>query len=126
MSKQFLAVGDYLINPELLTYAVFEQRASDPQLRLGFATRGAGPQGELCLTGDDARELLRWLRLNAVFLSSGGGFGSNAGPVQPVHATDSQTSVSHGHDRIGASWGSLSAPVGQGTGGFFSRAGERS
>jgi hypothetical protein len=31
MSKQFLAVGDYLINPELLAYAVLEPGSTEPQ-----------------------------------------------------------------------------------------------
>ncbi len=70
MAKQFLAVGDYLINPELLTYAVLEQGTVEPRLRLGFANCGADHEGDLWLTGDVAREVLRWLRLNATFLST--------------------------------------------------------
>ena len=78
MSKQFLAVGDYLINPELLTYAVAEGR----QLRLGFAQPAPDAHGELRLDGEEAREVLRWLRLNAVFLTKSGGFGSAGRPVE--------------------------------------------
>lgn len=83
MSKQFLAVGDYLINPELLTYAVSEGR----QLRLGFAQPAPDAHGELRLDGEEAREVLRWLRLNAIFLTKSGGFGS-AGVVaeEPIEA----------------------------------------
>jgi hypothetical protein len=82
MSKQFLAVGDYLINPELLTFAVLERGSADLCLRLGFASSRTEPEGDLRLTGDVAREVLRWLRLNAVFLSTGGGFGSTGIPAQ--------------------------------------------
>jgi hypothetical protein len=89
MSKQFLAVGDYLINPELLTYAILEQGATEPRLRIGFATRGTDNDGELQLTGDEAREVLRWLRLNAVFLSTGGAFGSTGNAAQPPQETGS-------------------------------------
>ena len=78
MPKQFLAVGDYLINPELLTYAITEGRV----LRLGFTHPAPDAHGELRLDGEEAREVLRWLRLNAVFLSKSGGFGSVGAPVE--------------------------------------------
>ncbi len=82
MPKQFLAVGDYLINPELLTYAVSEGR----QLRLEFSgpalsrtpTWGIGSTRD----GEEAREVLRWLRLNAVFLTKSGAFGSVGCPAE--------------------------------------------
>jgi len=72
MSKAFLAIGDYLINPALVAYAVVE----GPQLRLGFAPGAREGPGELRLHGEEGREVLRWLRLNAEFLSRTGGFGS--------------------------------------------------
>jgi hypothetical protein len=100
MPKQFLAVGDYLINPELLTFAVLEQGPAQPRLRLGFATRNAEQDGELRLTGDVAREVLRWLRLNSVFLSTGGGFGSTGIPERPSYETDSQGVARYGNGAI--------------------------
>jgi hypothetical protein len=109
MSKQFLAVGDYLINPELLTFAVLEQGAAEPHLRLGFATRAAEQEGELRLTGDVAREVLRWLRLNAVFLSTGGGFGSTGVPAQSSQQTDARGNGRRGSGTLGESWGALKA-----------------
>jgi hypothetical protein len=81
MSKQFLAVGDYLINPQLLTFAVLERESAEPRLRLGFASGTADSNSELWLTGDEAREVLRWLRLNATFLTAGGGFGATGVPL---------------------------------------------
>ncbi len=93
MLKQFLAVGDYLINPELLTYAVLEEGSAEPHLRLGFAAGGAVAAGDLRLTGDVAREVLRWLRLNAVFLSTGGGFGATGIPARPPVETDSKSQI---------------------------------
>ena len=71
-----------MINPELLAYAVLEPGSAEPRLRLGFSTRVADPDGELELTGEAAREVLRWLRLNATFLSTNGGFGSTGQSVQ--------------------------------------------
>ena len=59
MSTQFLAAGDYLIDPEFLTFAVLEQGAAEPRLRLGFARGGTDTGGELQLTGNVAREVLR-------------------------------------------------------------------
>jgi hypothetical protein len=122
MSKQFLAVGDYLINPELLTHAVLEQGAAEPRLRLGFATRGADKHGELHLTGDVARELLRWLRLNANFLSTGGAFGSSGVPIRPPHETESRSIARTGNGVIGEGWGLRSIPHPEDSGRFLSRA----
>ncbi len=76
MSKQFLAVGDYLINPELLAFAVVDRDSAEPALRLGFAAGPVGSGSEIRLFGEEAREVLRWLRLNAVFLTRAGEFGS--------------------------------------------------
>ena len=100
MPKQFLAVGDYLINPELLTFAVLEQGPAQPRLRLGFATRNAEQDGGLRLTGDVAREVLRWLRLNSVFLSTGGGFGSTGIPERPPYENDSQSVARNGYGAV--------------------------
>jgi hypothetical protein len=108
MSRQFLAVGDYLINPELLTYAILEQGATEPRLRLGFATRGTDNSGELQLTGDEAREVLRWLRLNAVFLSTGGAFGSTGSVTQPLQKTGSGRLTSNASRPFAEGWNSSS------------------
>jgi hypothetical protein len=67
-----------LINPGLLTYAISE----GPQLRLGFTSRVQDAQGELRLNGEEAKEVLRWLRLNATFLSKAGSFGSIGVPAE--------------------------------------------
>jgi hypothetical protein len=76
MSKQFLAVGDYLINPGLLTFAVVDRDSAEPALRLGFAASPVDSGSEIRLFGEEAREVLRWLRLNAVFLTRAGESGS--------------------------------------------------
>jgi hypothetical protein len=122
MSKQFLAVGDYLINPELLTYAVLEQGGAEPKLRLGFAAATSNPQGELLLTGDVAREVLRWLRLNATFLSSGGGFGATGIPAPSARETDARSSGRRGNGPITEGWGPLRLPQTEDSGHLSSRA----
>jgi hypothetical protein len=122
MSKQFLAVGDYLINPELLTYAVHEPTAAEPRLRLGFATRGGDHESELRLTGDVAREVLRWLRLNAVFLGTGGAFGSTGVPAQPPFETDSRSVARKESGVIGEGWGPVTVGHSHESGRFLSRA----
>ncbi|WP_165071788.1 hypothetical protein [Paludisphaera rhizosphaerae] len=77
MSKRFLSVGDILINPELLAYAVVESDGADgPQLRLGFSAQ-AGGRSDLVVAGEAASEILRWLRLNSDFLSKQGTFAPN-------------------------------------------------
>jgi hypothetical protein len=124
MSKQFLAVGDYLINPELLAYAVLEPGSAEPRLRLGFSTRVADQEGELELTGDVAREVLRWLRLNATFLSTGGGFGSTGLSAQPARESEARSNGWRAHGAIGEAWGPRSIPQPEEVGRFFSRAGE--
>jgi hypothetical protein len=124
MPKQFLAVGDYLINPELLTFAVLEQGPAQPRLRLGFATRNAEQDGELRLTGDVAREVLRWLRLNSEFLTSAGGFGSTGIPDRPAYETDSRSVARNGNGAIRDGWGSLGAPRSEEPGRFLSRVGD--
>jgi len=71
MSKKFLSIGDVLINPDLLAYAVLDAEVDElegPGLRLGFASAG-GPPSDLRLKGQAAGEVLRWLRLNADFLN---------------------------------------------------------
>jgi hypothetical protein len=124
MSKQFLAVGDYLINPELLAYAVLEPGSAEPRLRLGFSTRVADQEGELELTGDVAREVLRWLRLNATFLSNGGGFGSTGLSAQPARESEARSNGWRAHGAIGEARGPRSIPQPEEVGRFFSRAGE--
>ena len=126
MSKQFLAVGDYLINPDLLTYAVLEQGAAEPRLRLGFATRGTDPEGELQLTGDAAREVLRWLRLNAVFLSAGGGFGAIGNQARLTSEPKTGNYPQRGNRPIVESWGPLDATLHEDAGRFLSRTGDPS
>lgn len=73
--QPFLAVGDILINPSLLAYAVVEGDASELRLRLAFATPGATSRNEVRLAGDEARATLRWLRLNSTFLNQAAAFG---------------------------------------------------
>lgn len=78
MSKKFLSVGDTLINPDLLAYAIVDGSVPDGVvLRLGFATQ-AGGRNEIRLAGDQAGEVLRWLRLNADFLTRQGTFHPNS------------------------------------------------
>jgi hypothetical protein len=102
MSKQFLAVGNYLINPQLVTYAVSEGR----QLRLGFAPHSPHAHGELRLDGEEAREVLRWLRQNAVFLSKAGAFGSIGVPVEDSIEVESRSFPRSAHATIhDRSWG---------------------
>jgi hypothetical protein len=124
MSKQFLAVGDYLINPDLLAYVVLEPGSAEPRLRLGFSTSAADKEGELELTGDVAREVLRWLRLNATFLSTGGGFGSTGLPAQQAHENEERNTGWRQRGSIGKAWGLRSTPELEEVGRVFSRAGE--
>jgi hypothetical protein len=119
MSKQFLAVGDYLINPDLLTYAIHERDAGAPQLRLGFSSHAPDGGSELRLAGDEAREVLRWLRLNAVFLTKAGGFGSIGGPAEGSIESDSRSVARKPHAAIGQGWGSLGASKPEGVAGRF-------
>lgn len=84
MSKKFLSVGDVLINPELLAYALVEDDGSDgPRLRLGFSAQ-AGSRSDVIVVGEAASEILRWLRLNSEFLSKSGGFAPNT-PSRHAH-----------------------------------------
>ncbi len=79
-NKRFLAVGDLLINPDLLAYATYEDDEHGPRLRLGFATgSGGSARAEVRLSGDEARHALRWLRLNTLSLTQEGAFG----PIGP-------------------------------------------
>ena len=91
--KRFLAVGDLLINPDLLAYATFKQDADGPRLRLGFATAsGTAARAEVRISGDEAGVALRWLRLNATPLTQEGAFGPIGRPIdgslsgQPLEA----------------------------------------
>ncbi len=89
MNKRFLAVGDLLINPDLLAYATFENDSDGPRLRLGFATgSGASARSEVRLSGDDAQLALRWLRLNTLSLTQEGAFGSIGHPVKGAITDD--------------------------------------
>jgi hypothetical protein len=88
MSKKFLSIGDTLINPDQLAYAVFDKEdCGGPRLRLGFAAQ-PGDQGQLRLEGEEAREVLRWLRQNANFLTRAGGLG----PIGPSRETSGNRS----------------------------------
>lgn len=85
MSKKFLSVGDTLINPDLLAYAVVDGDGPDgPELRLGFASQAGGRERDLLVRGEPAGEILRWLRLNADFLTKQGTFGPNS-PTRHAH-----------------------------------------
>jgi hypothetical protein len=82
-AQRFLAIGDLLINPDLLAYATFEEEADGPRLRLGFATgSGAFAKSEVRLSGSEAGEALRWLRLHATSLTQEGAFGSIGRPLK--------------------------------------------
>ncbi len=85
MSKKFLSVGDTLINPDLLAYAVVDGDGPEgPELRLGFASHSGGRGGDLLVRGESAGEILRWLRLNSDFLSKQGTFSPNS-PTRHAH-----------------------------------------
>jgi hypothetical protein len=93
-SRRFLAVGDLLINPDLLAYAPFDQDADGPRFRLGFVTAsGASARAEVRLSGSEAGVALQWLRLHATSLTQEGAFGSigraNDG-LHSGHQTESQ------------------------------------
>jgi hypothetical protein len=82
-SQRFLAIGDLLINPDLLAYATFEEDADGPRLRLGFASgAGAFARAEVRLSGSEAGVALRWLRLHATSLTQDGAFGSIGRPIK--------------------------------------------
>ena len=105
MSKPFLAVGDYLINPQLLSYAILERDRDGSSLRLGFVSQVPYGGGELRLAGEEAREVLRWLRLHADFLTRSGGFGSTGGPAEGAIESDSRSVARRPHAAIGQGWG---------------------
>ncbi len=107
MSKQFLAVGDYLINPELLTFAVVDRDSPEPALRLGFTAGAVGSASEIRLVGEEAREVLRWLRQNAVFLTRAGEFGSIDGAARRAVARDSRGVTHEPSAPFGRSWSAL-------------------
>src|SRR5271165_459849 len=112
VSKSFLAVGDHLINPELLAYAVLENDKPEPRLRLGFAAQIPGEGNEISLQGEDAIELLRWLRLNAAFLTKAGGFGSVGGlkPQWPPIEGPSRSTARPVRSSIGQGWAEIHSP----------------
>ncbi len=84
MSKKYLSIGNTLINPDLLAYAIVDDSGPDGlELRLGFVAQ-AGGRNDLLLVGEEAGEVLRWLRLNADFLSKQGPFYPNS-PIRPLH-----------------------------------------
>jgi hypothetical protein len=118
VSKPYLAVGDYLINPQLLAYAILERDTPDAQLRVGFASRVSADATELTLNGDDAKELLRWLRLNATFLTSAGGFGS----IGTIKSPSAENHVQPGRRSIDRNWESLGVSGSDETARFFSQA----
>jgi hypothetical protein len=101
VSKSFLAVGDHLINPDLLAYAVMENDETEPLLRLGFAVHSVGEGRELVLHGEEAKELLRWLRRNADFLTREGRFGSVGGVKPSSIEGESQSVPRQSHSSIG-------------------------
>jgi hypothetical protein len=85
--KKFLAIGDLLINPDLLAYAAFEEDAGGPRLRLGFATPSGIPgRAEVRLSGEEAGVAIRWLRLNSTSLTREGAFGPIARPIEATHS----------------------------------------
>jgi len=67
-----------------------------PDLRLGFAAQPGGIN-DLRVQGDSAREILRWLRLNADFLTKQGSFAPNT-PTR--HATREYHRADGGSSRI--------------------------
>jgi hypothetical protein len=93
MSKTFLAVGDHLINPHFIAYAIVE----GAQLRVGLASGPADGSGELRFHREEASEVLRWLRLNSEFLSKSGSFGSSGGSVHAsIHSPQPGIHSLHG------------------------------
>ncbi len=107
MSKSFLAVGNHLINPDLLAYATVESDGEEPRLRLGFASGFADSGGELRLVGEPAREVLRWLRLNATFLTRAGGFGAIGSQAEPPVERESRITPRNAPALTGNRWGPL-------------------
>jgi hypothetical protein len=82
-TQRFLAIGDLLINPDLLAYATFEEEADGPRLRLGFASgSGSSARAEVRLSGSEVGVALRWLRLHATSLTQEGAFGSVGRPIK--------------------------------------------
>jgi hypothetical protein len=104
MSNSFLAVGDYLFNPELLAYAIVDNDRAEPGLRLVFASNSPDAGGEVRLAGDEAREVLRWLRLNATYLTRGGGFGTIGRSAEPAVDRESQRNPGKPRATICHSW----------------------
>src|SRR5438045_3333351 len=80
---KYLAVGDLLINPDLLAYVAVESDQEDARLRLGFGA-GVASRSELRLAGEEARAVLRWLRRNATFLDQASVLGPTDRPPEPA------------------------------------------
>jgi hypothetical protein len=117
MSKKFLAVGDYVINPDLLAYAITD----GSQLRIGFTADGRGLGRELEVSGEAAKELLRWLRLNAEFLTRGSGSGLLGKPAE-IALEDVTRGVSRGSQGVpGQHWNDQTADALKPPESFFSR-----
>src|SRR5262249_16216568 len=96
--KTFLAAGDVLINPSLISYATVETDSEGVHLRLGFAGQAGAPHGEVRLAGSEARSVLRWLRTNADFLDPGPSairLDKAQGPGSPRHAAEVQSGCSN-------------------------------
>jgi hypothetical protein len=91
--KKFVAVGDYIINPDLLAYAVVEEERQSVLLRLGFAAQAGPGRAELRLGGDDARAALRWLRLNSMFLTQDASLGPLGQPSESREPAASRNGV---------------------------------
>jgi hypothetical protein len=82
-TKRYLAVGDILINPDLLALATVEEGDDGPRLRLVLAGgSGTSPRTEVRLAGEEAGALLRWLRLSSLYLTSDGTFGPLGRPIE--------------------------------------------
>jgi hypothetical protein len=81
-TKRYLAVGDILINPDLLALATVEEGDDGPRLRLVLAGgSGTSPRTEVRLAGEEAGALLRWLRLSSLYLTPDGAFGPLGSPI---------------------------------------------
>ena len=76
--KNFLAIGDLVINPDQLAYAAWDDDSEQPKLRLVFAPGASlSSRNELRLEGEEAKAALRWLRLNSSF--------ANGTAASPLH-----------------------------------------
>jgi hypothetical protein len=122
VSKLFLAVGDYVINPQLVSYAFLERDSPEPRLRVGFAAHASTHSPELLLSGDESKELLRWLRLNATFLTRGGGFGSIGNASATSTADQANSPPPPDRSEVSRGWESISVRHSEESANFFSQA----